>query len=68
MSTPPTLADVLTNILNAITTILGEIASTIAANAGVVATVVVVGALAFMVMRYGSRILRGAMGWFRGLF
>jgi len=68
MSTPPTLADVLTSIVNAITTILGEIATTIANNATTVAVIVVVGALAFGVMRFGSRILRGAMGWFRGLF
>lgn len=67
MSTPPSLSDVLTAILGGIQTVLYEIATSIADNASTIATVVVVGAMAFMVMRFGSRILRGAMGWLRGL-
>lgn len=67
MATPPSLADVLTQLLNGIQTVLYEIASAIADNATVVASAVVVGALAYMVMRFGSRILRGTMSWFRGL-
>ncbi|MEM1542902.1 MAG: hypothetical protein QXV82_09765 [Ignisphaera sp.] len=67
MSTPPSLADILNNILSAVTTILAQIATTIAENASVIATVIVVGALAFLVMRYGSRIFRGVLGWVRGL-
>jgi predicted PurR-regulated permease PerM len=70
MSAPsaPTLADVLTNILNAVTTILYEVTKVIADNAGVIATVLVLGGLAFMFMRYGTRIFRTVVSWFRGLF
>lgn len=68
MSTPPSLADVLTNMMTAITTILAEVAQAIADNAALVATIVVVGGLAFITMRYGSRILKGAMSWLKGIF
>lgn len=69
MTTPTyTLADVMTNILTAIQDILGSIASTIAENAGTIATVMVVGGLAMVMVRYGSRIFRGFSGFFRGLF
>jgi hypothetical protein len=63
-----TLADVLTNILTALQDILYHIASAIADNATVIATVVIIGAIAFIVMRYGSRIFRGVTSWLRGLF
>lgn len=69
MTTPQyTLADVMTNILTAIQDIIGSIASTLAENAGVVASVLVIGGLAMMMVRYGSRIFRGFSGFFRGLF
>jgi cobalamin synthase len=61
-----TLADVLTNILTALQDILYYISNAIAENASVIATVVVIGAIAFIVMRYGSRIFRGVTGWLRG--
>jgi len=67
MSTPPSLAEILTSVLNAIQTILGSVATAIADNAGVIATLVVTGFIAFAVMRFGSRMLRGVTGWFRGL-
>jgi cobalamin synthase len=63
-----TLAEVLQNILSAIQDILYYVSSAIADNASVIATVVVIGALAFAVMRYGSRIFGGVTGWLRGLF
>jgi len=63
-----TLADVLTNILNALQDTLYYISSAIAENASVIATVVVIGALAALVMRYGSRIFSGVTGWLRGFF
>jgi cobalamin synthase len=63
-----TLADVLTNILTALQDILYYVSTAIAENASVIATVVVIGAIAFLVMRYGSRIFRGVTGWLRGLF
>jgi len=65
---PYTLADVLTNILTALQDILYYVANAIAENASVIATVVVIGAIAFLVMRYGTRIFRGVTGWLRGLF
>ncbi|MBS7613617.1 hypothetical protein KEJ48_05175 [Candidatus Bathyarchaeota archaeon] len=68
MATPPSLADILTQVLNALQTILYEIASAIAENATVIATAVVLGGIAFMVMRYGSRVFRGVSAWLRGLF
>jgi cobalamin synthase len=63
-----TLADVLTNILTALQDILYHISNAIAENASVIATVVVIGAIAFLVMRYGSRVFRGVTGWLRGFF
>jgi len=63
-----TLADVLTNILTALQDILYYISNVIAENASVIATVVVIGAIAFIVMRYGSRIFRGVTTWLRGFF
>jgi len=67
MSTPPSLETILTEILNALQTIMYEVASAIANNASVIATAVVLGGIAFMVMRYGTRIFRGVTGWLRGL-
>lgn len=66
MATPPQLTDVLNQVLTGIQTILYDIASAIASNAQVIATVVVVGAIAFMVLRFGTRIFRGVTGWLRG--
>jgi predicted PurR-regulated permease PerM len=63
-----TFADVLNNILTAIQDILYYVSSAIAENASIIATVVVIGALAFVVMRYGSRIFRGVTSWLRGVF
>jgi protein involved in polysaccharide export with SLBB domain len=63
-----TLAEVLTNILTALQDILYYVSTAIADNASVIATVVVIGAIAFLVMRYGSRVFRGITSWIRGLF
>jgi hypothetical protein len=68
MSTPPSLADILSAVLNAVQTILYQIATTIASNATVIATVIVLGGLVYVVWRVGSRVIRPIMGWFRGLF
>ena len=69
MATPAyTIGEVLNYILTAIQDILGEVAKTIAENASVIATVVVLGGLGLALWRYGSRIFRGIAGWFRGLF
>ena len=68
MSTPPSLADILTAVLNAIQTIMYQVATAIADNASVIATALVLGGLVFVMFRYGTRIFRGLTGWFRGLF
>jgi len=68
MSTPPSLSDILTQVLNALQTIMYEVASAIANNASVIATAVVLGGVVFLVMRYGSRLFRGITGWIRGFF
>jgi len=68
MSTPPSLADILNSVLSALQTIMYEIATAIADNASVIATAVVLGGLAFLVMNYGTRIFRGVTSWIRGLF
>ncbi len=70
MSVTPTytLADIMQNILTAIQNILGEVAKVIAENAGVIATVVVIGGVALLLWRYGSRIFSGITGMFRRLF
>ena len=69
MATPAyTIGEVLNYVLVAIQDVLGEIAKTIAENASVIATVVVLGGLGLALWRYGGRIFRGIVGWFRGLF
>jgi len=67
MSSPYTLADVLSNILTALQDVMYYVSSAIAENASIIATAVVLGGIAFMVMRYGTRIFRGLTGWLRGL-
>lgn len=62
------LAGVLSSVLDSIVGILGAVATAISENAEVVATVLVVGALAFVVIRYGSRMMRGITSWFKGMF
>jgi hypothetical protein len=67
MSTPPSIGDVLNNILSAINSVIGAIATAIADNAEVIGTVVIVGALAVSVMSIGKKVFSGLSGWFRGL-
>jgi len=64
----PTLADVLTNVLNAVVTVLYEITRVIAQNASVIATIIIVGGLAFLAWRYGRRIFAGIRGMLGALF
>jgi hypothetical protein len=61
------LQDILTSILTAVQDILGNIASAIADNASVIASIVVLGALTFGVVRYGTRIFRQIAGFVGGL-
>jgi hypothetical protein len=68
LSTPLDLSGVITNILNAIVTIISEFASALASNASTIAMLVFAGAMVGILYRYGSRMLRSVTGWFRGLF
>jgi hypothetical protein len=68
MSATTTLSDVLNNIMNTIVTILQNVISVIANNAGVIATLLVVGGLVFLTVRYGRRIFAGITEFLRGLF
>lgn len=68
MSTPPSLSTILNEILNAIQTILYEVAHAISENASVIATALVLGGLVYALVRYGGTWFRGITGWFRGLF
>jgi len=66
MSTPAfTLASVMTNILTALQDILGNVAQVLAQNAQVIATVIVLGGLTYVLVRYGRRIFSGISGFFR---
>lgn len=62
------LADTLSSFLSSIVGVLSSVATAIADNADVIATVMIVGALTFIVIRYGTRIMNSITGWFRGLF
>lgn len=67
MSTPPSLTDTMNELMTGIQTVLYDVASAIAENAGIIATIVVVGFVAFAVMKFGSRIFSGLSGWLKGL-
>jgi len=68
MSTPISLGDILSQVLDALQTILYEVARAIAENASVIATAVVLGGLTYFLVRYGSRMFRGITGWMRTFF
>ena len=65
-TTAPSLSTALTDILNAVVTIIDETAQTISANASVIGTVVVVGAVLALVVKFGGQAFRGISGFFRG--
>jgi len=68
MSTPPSLADIMSQILNAVQTVIYQVASALAENASVIATVIVLGGLTYAIVRYGRRIFSGFTSFLRGLF
>jgi len=68
LPTPSPLSDVATNIINSVSSVLGSIATAIAANAGVIGSIIVVGAVAIGIMSFGQKIFKGLGGWFKGLF
>lgn len=69
MSAPNyTLSGIMTSILDSIQNIIGSIVDTISANAGVIATVVVLGGLAFIFFRFGGRLISSVTSWFSNMF
>ena len=68
MSAAPTLGDVLSGILNTVVNILLSVVNVIAQNAGIIATLLVIGGLVFLTVRYGRRIFAGITELLRGLF
>jgi hypothetical protein len=60
------LEHIIGEILEAVETIMSEIASAISTNAAVIAEVAVLGGLAFLMMRFGSRVFSGMTSWIKG--
>jgi hypothetical protein len=67
MSTPPTIGDILNNILGAINSVIGAVATAISDNAETIGTVLIVGALVASVMVVGTKVFGGLTRWFKGL-
>jgi len=63
-----TLNDILNAFLTAVQDILGNIATAIADNAGIIASIVVLGGLTFVIVRYGTNIIRRMTAMFGALF
>jgi phage-related protein len=63
-----TLASVATGILNALAAVLQAVVDFIAQNATVIATVIFVGGLIYLLLRYGRSIFSGIFDWLRGIF
>ena len=63
-----TLTDVLNAMLTGIQDILGNVATAIADNASVIASLIVLGGLIFGVVRFGSSAIRRITGMVSGLF
>ena len=63
-----TLNDILNSFLTAVQDVLGNVASAIADNASVIASLVVLGGLTMVIARYGTNIFRRITGWLGALF
>jgi hypothetical protein len=68
MSAATSLSDVLNSIMNTIVSVLQNVIGVISNNAGIIATLLVVGGLVFLTVRYGRRIFAGVTELLRGLF
>jgi hypothetical protein len=62
---PPSWEDAINALINAAAAVVKEIGNTIAANAGLIATVLVLGAVAFAAISVARRILPGISGFLR---
>jgi len=68
MSATPSLADVANGILNALASVLQAVVQFISQNATVIATVIFMGGLIYLLLRYGRSIFTGIFDWLRGIF
>jgi len=68
MSTAPTLSDVANAILNALASVLQAVVNFVSENAGVIATVIFMGGLIYLLLRYGRSIFSGIFDWLKGIF
>jgi len=67
MSATPDLSTLFNSIVNAIITVIQELANALAANASLIATVVFLGVVTYVIVRYGTGLFRRIVGVFRGL-
>jgi len=63
-----TLSDILNAFMTAVQDVLGNIATAIADNAGIIASIVVLGGLTMVIVRYGTNIFRRMTAWLGALF
>jgi len=68
MSQAPTLTDVANAILNALASVLQAVVTFVSQNASVIATVIFMGGLIYLLLRYGRSIFSGIFGWLKGIF
>ena len=68
MSTAPTLSDVANAILNALASVLQAVVNFVSQNASVIATVIFMGGLIYLLLRYGRSIFSGIFDWLKGIF
>jgi len=62
------LSDIVNMIIGAVKDILGSIAAKISENTDLIAEAVVLGALTYGVVRYGSNVFRSITGMLSGFF
>jgi hypothetical protein len=64
----PSLGDVANAILNALASVLQAIVNFVSQNASVIATVIFMGGLIYLLLRYGRSIFSGIFDWLKGIF
>jgi hypothetical protein len=68
MSAAPSLTDVANAILNALASVLQAVVNFVSQNASVIATVIFMGGLIYLLLRYGRSIFSGIFDWLKGIF
>ena len=68
MSATPSLTDVANAILNALASVLQAVVNFVSQNASVIATVIFMGGLIYLLLRYGRSIFSGIFDWLKGIF